>query len=130
RRARHADPKPVFRRPELGGGSETIPRGGTRSPAVTPLSSALRRRRDNYNRAGPRLSSLLIETPLVHDDESARAQAAPAAAGQLHAQCRGPPNVDSSQMRPPCSSTICLAMSRPRPVPLTLTEGITFSRRL
>jgi hypothetical protein len=27
------------------------------------------------------------------------------------------PNVDSTQMRPPCISTICLAMARPRPVP-------------
>jgi hypothetical protein len=27
------------------------------------------------------------------------------------------PKVDSTQMRPPCISTICLAMARPRPVP-------------
>ena len=27
------------------------------------------------------------------------------------------PSVDSTQMRPPCISTICLAMARPRPVP-------------
>jgi hypothetical protein len=26
------------------------------------------------------------------------------------------PNADSTQMRPPCISTICLAMARPRPV--------------
>jgi hypothetical protein len=28
------------------------------------------------------------------------------------------PSVDSTQIRPPCISTICLAMARPRPVPL------------
>src|SRR5262249_35443910 len=28
------------------------------------------------------------------------------------------PSVDSTQMRPPCISTICLAMASPRPVPL------------
>ena len=50
--ARHADPKPVFRRPELGGGRETIPRDGTRSRAVAPLSPALWRRCHNYDRAG------------------------------------------------------------------------------
>src|SRR5262245_15499414 len=27
------------------------------------------------------------------------------------------PTVDSTQIRPPCISTICLAMARPRPVP-------------
>jgi hypothetical protein len=27
------------------------------------------------------------------------------------------PNVDSTQMRPPCISTICLATARPKPVP-------------
>src|SRR5262249_52259528 len=27
------------------------------------------------------------------------------------------PTVDSTQMRPPCISTICLAIARPRPVP-------------
>src|SRR5262249_41241876 len=27
------------------------------------------------------------------------------------------PSVDSTQMRPPCISTICLAMASPRPVP-------------
>src|SRR5215813_10696947 len=27
------------------------------------------------------------------------------------------PKVDSTQMRPPCISTICLAMASPRPVP-------------
>src|SRR5215468_1736534 len=27
------------------------------------------------------------------------------------------PKVDSTQMRPPCISTICLAMARPKPVP-------------
>src|SRR5262245_50853540 len=27
------------------------------------------------------------------------------------------PTLDSTQMRPPCISTICLAMARPRPVP-------------
>ena len=27
------------------------------------------------------------------------------------------PTVDSTQMRPPCISTICLAMASPRPVP-------------
>src|SRR5215831_540609 len=27
------------------------------------------------------------------------------------------PGVDTTQMRPPCISTICLAMARPRPVP-------------
>src|SRR5215467_1034495 len=39
------------------------------------------------------------------------------------------PNVDSTQMRPPCISTICFAMASPRPVPPRV-EAVTMFRRV
>src|SRR5262249_25922891 len=58
---------------------------------------------------------------LVLDDENAFHDAAPVAAvvrtGSSMRNVDPLPSVDSTQMRPPCISTICLAMARPNPVP-------------
>src|SRR5262249_33221203 len=41
----------------------------------------------------------------------------PARIGSSNSKLELFPSVDSTQMRPPCISTICLAMASPRPVP-------------
>src|SRR5262245_57028420 len=58
---------------------------------------------------------------LVFDDQDALAHAmalrSSATMGSSIWKVAPSPSLDSTQMRPPCISTICLAMARPRPVP-------------
>jgi hypothetical protein len=67
------------------------------------------------------LSQLLANRPPYNAEELFRAVAlghvVAARVGSSIWKVEPLPNVDSTQIRPPCISTICLAMASPRPVP-------------
>ena len=51
------------------------------------------------------------------DEQLIHGQASSGTRGRAKENVEPSPSVDSSQMRPPCCSTMCRAIARPRPVP-------------
>src|SRR4029453_8757446 len=76
----------------------------------------------NVTRAGQEITQDAAQVFLVLDDENAlaghgRTPRSGARIGSRSWNVAPRPDVDSTQICPPCISTICLAMARPRPVP-------------
>src|SRR5262245_21407199 len=76
---------------------------------------------DRIARAAEEVAQDAAQVVLVFDDQDALAHAMAlrlsATIGSSSWKVAPSPSLDSTQMRPPCISTICLAMARPRPVP-------------
>src|SRR5262245_36176479 len=123
--------------------SIVLGRTGSSLLMLVPRGSRKARRKANAKRRSDEANERLIIAPdpkpegpsfiskraqhaaqvfLVFDDEDALGHAAvafPSSArvGSSIWKVEPLPTVDTTQMRPPCISTICLAMARPRPVP-------------
>src|SRR5262245_3178805 len=76
---------------------------------------------DGIARAREEIAEHAAQVFLVLDDENALAHGAlfrnSARVGSSIWKVEPLPTVDSTQMRPPCISMICLAMAKPKPVP-------------